>query len=162
LKEKIILAISFSISILVTSFFVYEIFQSLETVLIRQIKNNEKTIIFEPIINTAEQRIEIVTTAKISAYPPQAQYTDSTPYITAFNEPVRDGIVAISKPLEKDFGLKHGDEIIVPSVGRYVIADRMSQTRWKDYRVDIFMWCPKRCRKFGIMETPIIIIKKTS
>jgi len=105
------------------------------------------------------QKIELLATVKITAYPPEKKNTDSSPYTTAFNLPVRDGIVAVSKSLEKDFNLKYGDEIIIPSMGRFIVGDRMNQTKWTDYRVDIFMWCPKKCKEFGILNSPIVIVK---
>ena len=154
--EKYILSVIGIFSICTCLIFLLLIQQSLarvENLIVKKQMTIEKPI-------DVGQRIEIVVLAKISAYTPEQKYTDSTPYITAFNVPVRTGIIAISKSLEKDFNLKHGDEIIIPSVGRYIIADRMNQTKWKDYRVDIFMWCPKQCRKFGVMDTPIILVKK--
>lgn len=117
-----------------------------------------KNITYKSII--IEHNVILVEDVIVTAYPPLKECTDDSPYITAWGTKVKRGIVAISKPLEIDYDLTYGDEIIIPSIGRFIIADRMNQTKWEDYRVDIFMWNLKDCLEFGKQIHPIILVKK--
>ena len=93
----------------------------------------------------------------ITAYTPRPQECDSTPYTTAFMTKVREGIIALSRDLETDFGFKRGDEITLHRFGTFVFEDRMNK-RWKR-RVDIFFLSLKKAKQFGKRES-FLIIKK--
>ena len=91
----------------------------------------------------------------VSAYNPTRDQCDSTPFITASNQRVRKGIVALSRDLEKEFGLKFGDKVHLLGIGTFVFADRMHR-RWKR-REDLFMFSRKKAKIFGRQKTIMVI-----
>ena len=91
----------------------------------------------------------------VTAYEPKTEQTDDTPLITASNERVRLGIIALSKDLEKEYNFHFGDTIWLEKYGLFVFEDRM-HPRWKR-RVDIFMWSGADI--FGIKKDKIILIR---
>lgn len=91
---------------------------------------------------------------QVSAYTSRVQETDSTPFITASNTRVRDGVVA-SNQLPIGTRLKmpelYGDKV-------FIVEDRMN-TRYKN-NVDIWMDDLSAARKFGRKTVKIVIFKK--
>ena len=94
----------------------------------------------------------------VTAYTPTVGETDDTPYITASNTRVRNGIVAISRDIEKKYNLKFGDKIHLEGIGTFEYQDRM-HSRWKK-RVDIFMYSNKKARQFGKRQTILKIRRR--
>lgn len=95
------------------------------------------------------KRIEVVLTA-YSSTPDQ---TDGSPFITASNTHVRDGIVAANF-------LPFGTKIMIPELfgeKTFVVEDRMHR-RFND-RVDI--WFPDRwsAKQFGLKKAEIIVLE---
>lgn len=91
----------------------------------------------------------IVTATAYSSTPDQ---TDDTPFVTALNTRVRDGIVAANF-------LPFGTEIRIPDIYGdkiFVVEDRMNKRYW--HRVDI--WFPERqmAKEFGVKQIRIEII----
>ena len=84
----------------------------------------------------------------VTAYSPRKEETDATPHITAFQRPVKTGIIAISRDLERLYGWKQGDIIELEGLGRFEVGDRMNR-RWTK-RVDIFHWFAYDAREFGV------------
>ena len=90
----------------------------------------------------------------VTAYSSTVDQTDSTPFITASNSHVRDGIVAANF---LRFGTKvrfpntYGDKI-------FVVEDRMN-SRYP-YRVDIWMRSREEAKQFGAKIVLIEIIKE--
>ena len=97
-------------------------------------------------------------TVVVTAYSPSIGQCDSTPFITASNTRVRKGIVALSRDLEKRYGLKFGDEIRLRGLGVYEFADRMHK-RWRN-KVDVFMWEKGKAVKFGKKTAIFHAVKK--
>jgi len=91
----------------------------------------------------------------ITAYSPRKGETDSTPFITASNKRVREGIIAISRDLEEELQLKFGDQIHIEELGVFQFEDRMHKRKKK--HVDIFMHDTKRALKFGKQKGHLII-----
>lgn len=91
----------------------------------------------------------------VTAYNAEVAQTDSTPFITASNKRVREGIVALSRDLERDYGLTWGDKVYIIGIGEFEFQDRMNR-RFKK-RVDIFMWSKRRALKFGKKKAKLII-----
>ena len=83
----------------------------------------------------------------ISAYNPTEAQCDSDPLIMANNRRVFVGAVALSRDIERDYGLKFGDPVFLKDHGTFIFADRMNK-RWKR-KVDIFMWKYKDAKQFG-------------
>lgn len=87
----------------------------------------------------------------VTAYSPRKEETDSTPFTTAFQKPVKTGIIAISRDLERLYGWKQGDIVELEGLGRFEVGDRM-HSRWTK-RVDIFHWFAYDAREFGMIKT---------
>ena len=87
----------------------------------------------------------------VSAYNPLPGQTDSTPFITASNQAVREGICAVSRDLEKRLKLRFGDFVYLEGIGVCEFQDRMH--RRKRNQVDLFMWNRSDAIAFGIKRT---------
>lgn len=95
------------------------------------------------------KRIEVVLTA----YSSTSDQTDSSPFITASNTRVRDGIVAANF-------LPFGTKIMIPELfgeKTFVVEDRMHR-RFND-RVDIWFSDRWSARQFGLKKAEIIVIE---
>jgi 3D (Asp-Asp-Asp) domain-containing protein len=86
-------------------------------------------------------------------------YTRKSGPITASGHRVRKGIIAVSRDLERELGLKfrdklrlHGCDIDEP----LDFLDRMHH-KWTD-RVDVFFDCPRQAKRFGI-QTAMLEVK---
>lgn len=74
-----------------------------------------------------------------TAYTSSRKQTDSTPYISAFNQRLQPGdkVIAVSRDLEA-MGLTRGTEVRIEGLeGTYRVADRTNK-RWKK-RIDLYM-----------------------
>ena len=91
-----------------------------------------------------------VMTVTVTAYSPSVDETDSTPYTTAPNKRVRDGICALSRDIEKRFDLKFGDMIYLEGIGTCEFQDRLNKRIRKT--VDLFFWWKLAAFKFGVVE----------
>lgn len=106
----------------------------------------------EPVVETAEA----VETHEVwvTAYSSTPEETDDTPFTTAMNSEVRDGIVAANF---LPFGTKlripehFGDKV-------FTVEDRMH--RRKTNFVDIWMPTKEDAKQFGISYTEIIILER--
>lgn len=88
----------------------------------------------------------------VTAYTSAPEETDNTPFITASNELVRDGIVAANF-------LPFGTQIKIPSLfGNkiFVVEDRMKKD--KDNYVDIWMSDLEKAKNFGVHRAKILIL----
>lgn len=88
----------------------------------------------------------------LTAYSSTPDQTDSTPFTTASNTRVRDGVVA------SNF-LAFGTKIKIPALfgdKEFVVEDRMAQKH--NGKIDI--WFPERgqAKKFGVQEAEVIIL----
>ncbi len=97
----------------------------------------------------------ILIKVDVTAYNAEKGQTDDSPFTTASNQRVREGIIAISRDLEEDYGLSFGDKVFLVGIGVFEVQDRMNR-RWKR-KVDIFMWSKKEALKFGRKETKMLI-----
>jgi len=89
----------------------------------------------------------------ITAYSSTLDQTDSTPFITASNTRVRDGVVA------SNF-LAFGTKIKIPALfgdKEFTVEDRMA----KKHSDKIDIWFPERgqAKKFGIKEADVVILE---
>ncbi len=92
----------------------------------------------------------------VSAYSPTEEECDSDPFITAFQKPVREGTIAISRDLEKELGWREGDRIHIHGLGVFEVNDRMA-FKWKK-RVDIFFHDTEKALSFGIKQANAVKI----
>lgn len=89
----------------------------------------------------------------ITGYSSTMAQTDSTPFTTAWNTSVRDGMIAMSRDLLRQYTpnapYAYGDSVIVD--GRtYVVEDTMNR-RWQR-RVDIWFPNKRQALEFGVHE----------
>ena len=82
----------------------------------------------------------------VTAYSPRNEETDDSPYTTASNRRVRQGIIAVSRDLF-DCGWVFGKKVYIKSLGVFTIDDLMADT--KRNQVDIFMFDTKAATEFG-------------
>ena len=76
----------------------------------------------------------------ISAYNPEVNQTDSSPFITANGNPVKDGVIACPR------SLKFGTPVEINGK-MYICQDRMNKRYTNN--IDIFMWSTKEALAFG-------------
>ena len=88
--------------------------------------------------------------ACLTAYNALPEQTDSTPFITASGERVREGIVANN-------GLPFGTIVEIDGK-RYVVDDRMNR-RYGANHFDIFKWDYSEARRFGRQYQRVVVYK---
>jgi len=103
--------------------------------------------------NEAKQAVKTIKVV-ITAYSSTEDQTDDTPFITASNKHVRDGIVANNM-------LPFGTEIRIPELYGdkvFTVEDRMNR-RKGDYHLDI--WFPTRelATEFGVKTAEIEVLE---
>ena len=94
-------------------------------------------------------------TVWVTAYSSTPEETDSTPFITASNTRVRDGVVAANF-------LPFGTEIKIPSLFGdkiFIVEDRMSP--FKKNVVDIWMPSKERAIKFGAQRAEVFVLPQS-
>ncbi|MFW5733761.1 MAG: 3D domain-containing protein [Oceanidesulfovibrio sp.] len=91
----------------------------------------------------------------VTAYSPTVGQTDSTPFTTASNCRVRDGIVAVSRDLFSK-GWRFGRSVYVKGMGVYTIEDLMHSR--KKNQVDIFMFDTQEALKFGRRKLRVYLL----
>lgn len=89
----------------------------------------------------------------LTAYSSTFDQTDDTPFITASNTRVRDGVVAANF-------LAFGTKVKIPSLFGdkvFTVEDRMAKKH--DGKIDI--WFPERhlAKNFGVKETEVVILE---
>lgn len=90
----------------------------------------------------------------LTGYSSTPDQTDSTPFVTASNQRVRPGILALSRDLLRPYNpegpFRFGDEVEIVGVGTFRVEDTMN-ARWRR-RGDV--WFPSRNQalKFGIRQ----------
>ena len=89
----------------------------------------------------------------LTAYSSTSDQTDDTPFITASNTRVRDGIVAANF-------LAFGTKVKIPSLFGdkvFTVEDRMA----KKHNDKMDIWFPERylAKNFGVKETDVIILE---
>jgi 3D (Asp-Asp-Asp) domain-containing protein len=91
----------------------------------------------------------------VTAYSAQdAKETNAEFWYTADMSPARVGIIAISRDLQNEVGLKMGQRVLLPNYGVFEIRDLMNK-RFKR-RVDVLMASRKAANLFGIKEEVLI------
>ncbi len=100
----------------------------------------------------SENRSSFTKVVDMTAYSSTPDQTDDTPFITASNTHVRDGIVATN-------ALKFGTKIKIPAIFGdkiFVVEDRMNR-RYTD-RVDIWFKTREEARQFGLRRAEIVVL----
>jgi 3D (Asp-Asp-Asp) domain-containing protein len=86
--------------------------------------------------------------------------TDDTPFITAWNTPTRDGVLALSRDLLRRYTpaapFDFGDTVVITGIGEFMVEDSM-HPRWRR-RVDIWFASRTEAFRFGRRE---VILRAT-
>jgi 3D (Asp-Asp-Asp) domain-containing protein len=111
------------------------------------------------------KELQFAVPVSITAYNPEPDQTDDTPFITASAAHVRDGIVALSYDLERTLELEFGDIVVLETrngqhLGEFEFQDRMNK-RWRN-KVDIFMWKLQDAKKFGKVPGRMYVKRRRS
>jgi len=91
-------------------------------------------------------------TVWVTAYTSTPEETDSTPFITASNQKVHDGVIAANF-------LPFGTKVKIPEVFGdkiFTVDDRMHER--KTGFVDVWMPSKVQAQKFGITRTEIVVL----
>lgn len=91
----------------------------------------------------------------IYAYAPVRRCTDKTPHITASNQRVRPGIIAVSRDVERDLGMQFGDKVHIYGLGTFEFQDRMNARYRRS--VDVLLPTVKECKKFGVKSGMLVV-----
>ena len=86
----------------------------------------------------------------VSVYTSRPQETDDTPYLTADQSLVRRGVLAVSRDVRDEIGLKFGQKVLLDGYGVFEVHDVMNKRYTR--RVDI--WCSdlRAAMKHGVEE----------
>jgi 3D (Asp-Asp-Asp) domain-containing protein len=76
--------------------------------------------------------------------------------ITASGRKVKEGMVAVSRDLERTLNLDFGDRVLLHGLGVFEVQDRMASRQRK--KVDLFMNSDSKARRFGV-KRHIVLVK---
>ncbi len=94
----------------------------------------------------------------VTAYSPTEEECDEDPYITAYQKPVKEGTIAISRDLEEELGWQIGDKVYLTGLGVFEVWDRM-HPRWRK-KVDIFFHDTEKAVSFGVKQAKVLKVEK--
>lgn len=111
---------------------------------------------FLPVSEPCFFDVKVVRTIKViaTAYSSTVAQTDDTPFVTAANTNVRDGIIANNL-------LPFGTQVMVPELYPdkvFVVEDRM-HSRKGYYHIDIWFSTYAEAKEFGAKETYIEVLE---
>lgn len=75
--------------------------------------------------------------------------------LTASGRKVKEGMVAVSRDVEKMLNLGFGDRVLLHGLGVYEFQDRMASRMSK--KVDVFMNCDSKARRFGVKRHVVLV-----
>lgn len=91
----------------------------------------------------------------VTAYHPGVYCPGSPKGITASGRKVSEGMVAVSRDVERYLNLDFGDRVLLHGLGVFDFQDRMAlRCRQK---VDIFMRCKQKARRFGVKRYVVLV-----
>ncbi|MBM4284510.1 MAG: hypothetical protein FJ128_04565 [Deltaproteobacteria bacterium] len=91
----------------------------------------------------------------VTAYHPGVYGGHSARGITASGIRVREGIVAVSRDIEKNLNLGFGDRVLLHGLGVFDFQDRMAAHVRK--KVDVFMKTKKKAIRFGVRRHVVLV-----
>jgi 3D (Asp-Asp-Asp) domain-containing protein len=101
---------------------------------------------------TLSVTMSIVT---VTAYHPGVYCRGSRQGITASGHRVKEGIVAVSRDVERNLNLGFGDRLLLHGLGVFEFQDRMASRCHK--KVDIFMDCKSKAIRFGVRRYVVLV-----
>jgi 3D (Asp-Asp-Asp) domain-containing protein len=75
--------------------------------------------------------------------------------LTSSGKKVREGMVAVSRDVERILNLGFGDRVLLHGLGVYEFQDRMAGRMTK--KVDVFMDCDGKARRFGVRRHVVLV-----
>lgn len=91
----------------------------------------------------------------VTAYHPGVYCRGSRKGITASGQKVKEGMIAVSRDVERKLNLDFGDRVLLHGIGVFDFQDRMaSRCRAK---VDIFMNCKRKAIRFGVHRYVVLV-----
>ncbi len=116
-------------------------------------------LFYKLIVDNRRSILDLKRTRKltVTAYSPRVGETDDSPFHTASNKRVRQGIVAVSRDLF-DAGWVFGKKVYIKNHGLFTIDDLMAAR--KRNQIDIFMFDTGAATAFGrqILEVHLLDI----
>jgi 3D (Asp-Asp-Asp) domain-containing protein len=91
----------------------------------------------------------------VTAYHPGVYGGHALRGVTASGQKVKEGIVAVSRDVERSLNLGFGDRVLLHGLGVFEFQDRMSFR--KHQKVDIFMNCYNKARRFGVRRHVVLV-----
>jgi 3D (Asp-Asp-Asp) domain-containing protein len=91
----------------------------------------------------------------VTAYHPGVYAKGSPKGITASGRRVAEGMLAVSRDVEKTLNLEFGDKVMLHGLGVFNFQDRMN-VRCR-HKVDIFMKSYKKARRFGVRRYVVLV-----
>lgn len=101
---------------------------------------------------TMSVNMSIVT---VTAYHPGAYCPGVPKGITASGIKVKEGMVAVSRDVERNLNLDFGDRVLLHGLGVFEFQDRMAPRCKK--KVDIYLDCTKKARRFGVKRYIVLV-----
>jgi 3D (Asp-Asp-Asp) domain-containing protein len=97
-----------------------------------------------------------MTIVTVTAYHPGV-YDPSTNLrgVTASGQRVKEGIIAVSRDVERNLSLDFGDRLLLHGLGVFEFQDRMASRCRK--KVDIFMDCKQKALRFGVRRYVVLV-----
>ena len=94
----------------------------------------------------------------VTAYHPGVYCKGSPRGITASGRHVAEGMIAVSRDIERNLNLEFGDRLLVHGLGVFDFQDRMAPRM--RHKVDIFMKSYQKARRFGVRRY-VVLVKMT-
>ncbi len=101
---------------------------------------------------TLSVSMSIVT---VTAYHPGAYCPGVPKGITASGLKVKEGMVAVSRDVEKNLNLGFGDRVLLHGLGVFEFQDRMANRCRK--KVDVYLDCTQKARRFGVKRYIVLV-----
>ena len=94
----------------------------------------------------------------VTAYHPGVYAKGSRRGVTASGQRVAEGMIAVSRDVERNLNLDFGDRLLLHGLGVFEFQDRMA-SRMR-HKVDIFMKSYQKARRFGVRRY-VVLVKMT-
>jgi len=94
----------------------------------------------------------------VTAYHPGVYAKGSPQGVTASGQRVAEGMIAVSRDVERGLNLDFGDRLLLHGLGVFEFQDRMA-SRCR-HKVDIFMKTYSKARRFGVRRY-VVLVKMT-
>lgn len=101
---------------------------------------------------TISVTMSIVT---VTAYHPGVYCRGSRKGVTASGQKVSEGMLAVSRDVERTLNLDFGDRVLLHGLGVFEFQDRMNPRCQQ--KVDIFMKTKKKAKQFGVRRYVVLV-----